>query len=62
MKKTTIRIIIWDDVIGGQIDNIWEFQMDYTKDGKFPSCIQSCFNDAITNLEMGKKISIELVE
>ena len=62
MKKTTIRIIIWDDAINSQINNIWEFEIEHTKDGKFPSHIQSCFNNAITNLEMGKKISIELVE
>lgn len=62
MGKTTIRIIIWEDSIGGQIDNIWEFEVEHTKDGKFTSTIQSCFNDAIAQLTIGRKVSIEIVK
>ena len=58
----TIRIIIWENAINSIIDNIWEFAIEKTKENKYPKHIQDCFDDAIEQLKLGKKVSIELVQ
>lgn len=57
-----IRIITWNGAINSQIEDVREFPIEFTKDGKFNSMNQAEFKLAMEQLKLGLKVSIELVK
>ena len=61
MAKEAIRFIAKDHHDSEHINDIWESDVKYRKDGSLAGCTQTIFKEAMNRLRKGQFVFLELV-